>query len=75
MAKRTPRAGRGAPAPARAAKTKSKKPAASGVEVLEEAPGMGPDAGIVIMTTVVLVAALLFVDALLGKFGSGVFFS
>ncbi len=73
MAKRPPRAGRGAPAAPARAKAKSRRP--SEVEVVEESAGIGLDAGLAIATTLVLLASIVFVDMLLGKFGSGMFFS
>ncbi len=75
MAKRVPqRPARSAPPPR--AKAKSKKPAtAVGVEVVEDTPGMGFEAGVAIATSVILVAAILFLDKLLGQFGKGLFFS
>ncbi len=61
--------------PARTPKTKSKKPAATAeVEVIEEAAGEGIDTGIVVMTSLILVAAFLFVDKLRGMFDEGMFF-
>jgi hypothetical protein len=72
MAKSAPRPG-GRPQPARAA-AKSKKPATSTVEVVEESPGIGPDVGLAIMTSVVLLAALVIVDMMQGKNGDGIFF-
>jgi len=45
------------------------------VEVVEEAGGgLNIDAGIAIITTVLLLAAILFVDRHLGHYGGGVFF-
>jgi hypothetical protein len=61
----------------RTPKAKSKKAApTTEVEVVEEAAGEGIDTGIVVMTTLTLVAAILFLDKLLGSFGEpyGVFF-
>jgi hypothetical protein len=72
MAKPNPRAG-GRPQPARAA-AKSKKPASSSVEVVEESPGIGTEAGMAIMTSVVLLIALVLVDMMQGKNGDGIFF-
>ena len=61
--------------PARTPKATSKKPAATTeVEVIEEAAGEGIDTGIVVMTSVILVTAILFVDKLRGIFDTGVFF-
>jgi len=73
MAQRTPRTA-GARQPRAAAK--SRKPSASAsVEVVEEAPGLGIDAGIAVMTTVVLVAALVLIDMMQGVNGDGIFFN
>jgi len=71
MAKSNPRSGRGVPARAAA---KSKKSATSEVEVAEEAPGMGIDAGLAILTSLVLIAAIVVVDSLMGKIDKGIFF-
>lgn len=71
MAKSTPRGGRGQPARAAA---KSKKAVAAESLPAEEAPGMGLDAGIAILTCVVLVGALVLVDMIQGKNGDGIFF-
>ena len=68
MAKSSPRGGRGQPARAAA---KSKKTASTEVEVAEDAPGLGVDAGIAI---VVLIGALVLVDMIQGKNGDGIFF-
>lgn len=54
------------PKPARAAR-------AVEAEVVEETRG-GGETGMVILTTVLLVAAILFLDALRGSYGEGVFF-
>jgi hypothetical protein len=70
MAKSSPRGGR---QPARAA-AKSKKTASTEAEVVEEAPGLGVDAGIAILTSVVLIGALVLVDMIQGKNGDGIFF-
>jgi len=71
MAKSSARGGRGQPARAAA---KSKKAASAEVEVAEDAPGMGIDAGIAILTSVVLIGALVLVDMIQGKNGDGIFF-
>jgi len=71
MAKSTPRGGRGQPARATA---KSKKAAAAEVEVGEDAPGIGIDAGLAILTCVALLGALALVDMIQGKNLDGVFF-
>jgi hypothetical protein len=73
MARRTPRS-RAAAAPARKPKAKSKKPAlAAGMEVVEDS-GEGLDTAVILATTFALVFAIVFTDALLGKFEAGVFF-
>jgi len=72
MAKSTPRGGARGGQPARAA-AKSKKPSTVEVDVVEEAPGMGIDAGLAVFTTVVLVAALVLVDMLHGHLNQGGF--
>ena len=76
MARSRGRSTRAAKKPARQPKAKSKKPAAPAaeVEVVEEAKGETVDGGIVIITSVVLLAAILFVDKLLARYGEGVFF-
>ena len=77
MARRTPpRAaiGKGR----RDTKTRSRKPlpaAPETVEVLEEEKGMGVGDGMVLATTILLVAACLMTDYLLGAhYGEGLFF-
>jgi hypothetical protein len=73
MARRTARAG-GRAKPERQPKARSQKAApAATVEVVEEGGGMGIDAGIAIATTVLLILAFLFMDALKGKFDAGLF--
>jgi hypothetical protein len=54
----------------------SRKPsAAAEVEVVEESGGMGIDDGIPIITTVLLIGALLMVDYAIGiHYGAGFFF-
>jgi len=77
MARRTPRtsASRRAAKEPRQPRAKSKKPAAvAEVEVVEEASGEGLDTAIIIATTVALVLAIAFTDALLGRFGAGMMF-
>ena len=60
---------------ARQPRAKSRKAApAAEVEVLEEEDGTGIDTGIVIATSVLLVAAILCVDSLRGIFDAGMFF-
>ena len=71
MARRTSRA---AAKPARSPKAKSKKPAAAKVEVVEEGGGENGDTGIAIVTTLALFAAILLVDALRGRYDTGMFF-
>ena len=70
MAMRPKPAGRGAPARAAA---KSKKAASGGVEVVEDAPGLGIDAGLAILTSIVLVAAIVLIDMMQAKNGDGIF--
>jgi hypothetical protein len=70
MAKSSPRGGRGQPARAAA---KSKKAAAE-VDTTEEAAGIGIEAGVAILTCIVLVGALLLVDKIQGMNGDGIFF-
>ena len=54
--------------------TRSKKPAvAAEVEVVEESGGSGIDAGIAIMTFILLLVAILFVDAHLARYDAGLF--
>lgn len=51
------------------------KASAADVEVVEEAGGMDLDTGVGIVTTLLLIAALLLVDYELGKhLGEGMFF-
>lgn len=69
MARRTARGG-GRAKPER--QPKSRKPAAQ-VEVVEEEAGMGIEAGMAIATTILLVLAFFFIDALKGKFDAGIF--
>jgi hypothetical protein len=56
--------------------TRSKKQAVavSEVEVVEEEGGAGIDAGIAVMTTIMLVVAILFLDAHLARYDAGLFF-
>lgn len=72
MAARSSRSSRGATAPR--ASAKSRRATTSEVEVVEEAPGMGLDAGIAIFTSLVLVAAIVLVDKLMSQFDKGFFF-
>lgn len=71
MAARSSRPSRGA-APRAAAK--SRRAPTSEVEVVEEAPGMGLDAGIAVFTSLVLVAAIVLVDKLMSQFDKGFLF-
>jgi hypothetical protein len=71
MAKPTPRGGRGQPARAAA---KSKKAATAEVESTEDAPGIGIESGLTLLTLVALIAALLLVDMIQAKNGDGIFF-
>jgi hypothetical protein len=71
MAQRTPRpAGR---TPARAA-AKSKKAASADVEVTEPTGGLGVDAGLAILTTIVLIGAVVLIDMMQAKNGDGILF-
>ena len=73
MAKRgSSRGGRRSSSRQTSSKATAAKPAE--VEVVEESGGMGLDAGIAILTTMVLLVAFLFVDALRGAYGEGMFF-
>jgi hypothetical protein len=72
MAQRTTRTTRGVQ-PARAA-AKSRKVTTSDVEVVEESPGLGIDAGIAILTTIVLIAAIVLVDMMRAKIDTGLLF-
>ena len=55
--------------------SKAPKVAAVEVEVVEESAGPGWESGAAIVTTILLVAAILLVDFELGRaFGAGVFF-
>ena len=69
MARRPARGGRTERQPT----AKSRKPAAAEVEVVEESDSGSLDASIAIVTTIMLVVALLLVDALRAKFGDGLF--
>lgn len=68
-----------AKAPAREPRATSRKkaPAAAvaDAEVIQEAPGIGTEGGVAIITTVVLLIGCLFLDYVLGaNYGGGVFF-
>jgi len=72
MAKSTPRGGRGQPARAAA---KSKKASAAEVEMTGgDAPGIGIETGIAILTCIVLLGALALIDKIQGMNGDGIFF-
>ena len=60
----------------RAPKAKSKKKPAptTEMEVVEEAAGEGIDTGVAVMTTLLLLAGILFLDKLRGMFDTGMFF-
>ena len=73
MAKSNPRSARGA-APARAAAKSKKVASPEGAEVAEETGGMGIDAGVAVLTSLVLVAALVLVDMIQGKNGDGILY-
>lgn len=58
---------------ARTARTKSKRPAgATEVEIVEEEEGGNIDTGIVAITTVLLVAAILMMDKVAAMYGKGI---
>ena len=73
MARRTSRSS-SSRSSGRTAKATSRKPAATEVEVVEEADDGNMDSGMAIMTTLVLVAAFLMVDKLRGMYDEGMFF-
>lgn len=74
MAKRRSSGG-GAPRKTKATSRRQSKPAAATeVEVVEEEAGEGIDTGILVVTFLMLFGAVLFVDALLGRFDKGMFF-
>ncbi len=53
--------------------SKARTPRAS-VDVVEEESGFGLEEGIVFITTVLIIAAFLFLDKGLGGYGEGMFF-
>lgn len=81
MAKSRSRGASRKAAPKRQPSATSRKKAPAGgagasteIEVVEEAPGMGVDGGIAVITCIVLVVACVLLDAQLGKYGAGMFF-
>ena len=71
MAKNRKVASSKAPKPAKG----EKRQASAEVEVVEEKKGMGWEGGVAIVTTIILLVALLCVDYDLGhKYGAGMFF-
>lgn len=75
MARRKP--AKAAKKPTRDTRARSRKaaPAAQDVEIVEEEKGMGIGDGITIATTLLLIAAILLTDYLLGAhYGGGAFF-
>ncbi len=79
MAKRTSRTTRTAtrtraPREPKATSRKARTAPTADVEVVEESSGADIDTGIAVITTIVLVAAFLFVDAIRGQYGEGLFF-
>ena len=72
MARRTSRTPREQKS-TRTPRAKPRKSAAPEAEVAEDSSA-SLDTAFIIMTTVALIAALGFTDALLGKFGAGVIF-
>lgn len=73
MAQRTPRPATRGAQPARAA-AKSRKVATASVEVVEESPGLGIDAGIAILTTLILLGAIVLVDMMQARNDNGFLF-
>ena len=73
MAKRRSSGG-GSARKTKATSRRPSKPAAAEVEVVEEDSGEGIDTGILVVTFLMLFGAVLFVDALLGRFDKGMFF-
>lgn len=72
MARRKPAAKKGRNTSARSRKS---APVAQDVEVVEEEKGMGIGDGMTLATTILLIAACLMTDYLLGKhYGGGLFF-
>ncbi len=54
---------------------KAPAPAVAEVEVVEEEGGLGLEEGIIVITTVALVAAIALIESnLVGMYGKGVFF-
>ncbi len=74
MARRSSRAPK---KPAKAAKPargrKSAAPAVAEVEIVEESGGTGWEAGVAIVTSLLLVAAIVCVDMMRGWYGEGLF--
>jgi len=76
---------RGGAAPRTATRSESKKPAAktapratapAPVEIVEEEKGLGIDDGIIILTTLMLLVAVLMIDYNRGKqYGEGILFT
>jgi len=76
MASRKARGGRakgGAPA-GRQTRSKKAAVAVAEVDVVEERGGEGIDTGIAVITGILLLLAILFVDAHLGRYDAGMFF-
>lgn len=44
------------------------------VEVVEEGKGLGIDEGVILVTTILLLAAILVTDHILGGYAAGLFF-
>lgn len=55
-------------------RTASKKPSRASVEVVEEEAGLGIAEGVILATSVVLLAAFLMLDKARGGYGEGMFF-
>ena len=75
MARSSSRSKRGGK-PSKSRKSKKAAVAVDEVEVVEESKSLGIDDGMVIVTTLVLIAAFVFTDYLLGvDYGEGWFFA
>ena len=76
MASRKARGGRAKGVAPAGRQTRSKKAAVAvtEVDVVEERGGEGIDTGIAVITGILLLLAILFVDAHLGRYDSGMFF-
>ena len=68
MAKRATRS-----RPERSPKARSKKPAVTEVEVVDDDDGGDIDSGIAIATSIILLVAFLMMDKMRGMYGEGLF--